>query len=73
MLSFCFAFLGNHHLKKSCMVLVFILRISPPNAKKSSGNSNKLASFKKGIQYTRQQNVENLGIILIMEEMLLAL
>ena len=28
-----------------------------------SGNSNKLASFKKGIHNARQQNVENLGII----------
>ena len=42
------------------MVLVFILHIFAPNAKKASGNPNKSASFKKGIQYARQQNVESL-------------
>ena len=26
---------------------------------------NKLASFKKGTQYARQQNVENLGVLII--------
>ena len=47
------------------MVLVFIFRAKCQESVQMmfSGNSNKSASFKKGIQYARQQNVENLGII----------
>ena len=34
--------------------------------------TNKLASFKKGIQYVRRQNFENLGILIINKTVVIA-